>query len=147
MRALAAVLAVVLLMSGVLSPCPACERAEAAPQTAAADTHACCKRQDAAEPGAAQPGSTSEEDFGERAPAQPGCDQLALSRMLAAMPEGEASPLLESNAADEGMASLALADGTGLGSAPRKLNVGRQGPHPPGFLKSIPGLVSAPLRL
>lgn len=47
MRALAAVVAMMVLLGGMLVPCPACERAEA--QSAPADAHACCARQVASE--------------------------------------------------------------------------------------------------
>lgn len=77
MRILATWLALVVLLGGMLVPCPVCERAEAA--AAPPDAHACCERTqaggDATESGPAEQDSRQSQD----------CDRVALLHTLAAL--------------------------------------------------------------
>lgn len=76
MRTLSAWVVLVVLLGGLLVPCPACERAESA--SIPVDAHACCERTQSSN-------DVSQEDPSGQPDSQDECSRISVTRILAAL--------------------------------------------------------------
>lgn len=151
MRALAAVLALVLLLGGIVSPCPACFQAEAEPTMP--DAHACCRKAASmtaapAEFAAAPADMPAPEEAGPEGQS-PDCAKWALHRVWASF-AAQPLDLAPQAAADlQSGYGMVTAVGSPVGNSPSIWRHGLHDASPPSWrgAAAAAGMAPLPLRI
>lgn len=147
MRSLSAMLALVLVLSGMLMPCPACEQAEA--RQLPPDAHACCTKGIPADRSAPAQSSPEDSDSSDRQPAKQDCLRFALSRALASVKAEQAAPSIDAQQTDvpaPNVARVLASDWVTVAGTSSWL-AGLHGPPDTLAHRPTPGAAPTPLRL
>ncbi|MCW5965188.1 MAG: hypothetical protein KIT83_14215 [Bryobacterales bacterium] len=147
MRSLSAMLALVLVLSGMLMPCPACEQAEV--RQLPPDAHACCTKGIPAESTAPAHSPSDSTDSSDGEPAGQECLRFAVTRALASLKSDQVAPASDVRLMDIPTSSAVsvLATDWVTGAADSSWLAGLHGPPDALAHGPTPGTAPTPLRL